>query len=61
MPLHEIVDAGAARSTLISTELVASALSATSYERYLTVVGLEITSAPVYSGLEAVGSDPSVV
>ena len=52
---------GAVVSIWIACVLVASTFPSLSHERYFTVVAADTTNAPLYVGLESVGSDPFVV
>ncbi|OLP72636.1 hypothetical protein BJM39_27235 [Salmonella enterica subsp. enterica serovar Javiana] len=60
-PLQRIEVTGAAASTVTSLLFTASALPATSQDRYFTVVVAEIGMGALYSVLVVVGSVPSVV
>ena len=56
-----MVVVGAVPSTRTSCDLTASALPATSTERYFTVRVAVTLNAAVYRVLDVVGVDPSVV
>src|SRR5919199_53244 len=60
-PSQAIDEVGAVVSTWTSCDFVASTLPTLSHARNFTVVVEETLKGAVYSGLEAVGSLPSVV
>ena len=59
--LHEIDVLGAVVSTWICCELTCSALPAVSVEKNSTIAEAGTVNGPVYTVLDVVGSDPSVV
>jgi len=59
--LHEMVVVGAAVSIWISCDLTASVFPALSTEKNFTVDVVDTVNAPVYTVLDVVGVEPSVV